>query len=143
MFGMNKIEKTREEQKADANVERAEDKLERLENKIEDLKDQRDRVKENLVEVNHKHKMKTEDLEHLIALKEERLQLEFDQKLVTKDKEHADALAVTQENYRDKIEENLEKERVSMKDMFKDILNRLPDVTAHFGTAKEKTEIVK
>lgn len=114
-------------------------KIDGLDSKIRELRYRKEAAEERLSKTQHDFKLEKESLEHLIALKEERMEIDIERQLTERDKVHATKMADEQKKYRDKVEKNLESERDNMKEMFERILERLPDVTAHFGVPKNES----
>jgi len=95
------------------------------------------KVKEELVEVKHQKKIEEEDIKHMVKMKEERTAVENEKKLLEMEREKDKAIAEAKDEFRDKLEGFLQTQVKDTKDMYSEILKRLPDVTAHFGTPKE------
>ena len=85
-------------------------------------------LKIELNEIKHKKKMEEEDLKHMVKMREEALDVKFQKKVLDVTQEHSDKIAKVKDEYRDKIETRLEKETVNIKEMYNQILERLPNV---------------
>jgi hypothetical protein len=87
-----------------------------------------------------KKKISEEDIKHMVKMKMEKQELELKRQVmdITKDKD--DAIAQVKDTYREKLEGNLKTQLGDMKDMYGDILKRLPNLSAHYesGISREK-----
>ena len=86
-------------------------------------------------------KIKEEDIKHMVRMKEEKmaleadrkkheLQVEYDKMSVELAKQFEHDKAEIKDQYRDKLEKRLETEVKNMKEMYGEILQRLPTITA-------------
>ena len=103
-------------------------KVTELEKEIEDLKETKEIAESELRRVKHDHKMEEEDTKHLVKLREEKLNIEFQKKEMQVEKEKQDVIAEVKDAYRDKMEANLNKQISDIKGMYGQILERLPNV---------------
>lgn len=101
-----------------------------LEIEVEKLKEEAAKAKEELAEVKHKKKMEDEDIKHMVKMSKEAGEIDLKKKVMDCEKEKAEAIAVVKDEYRDKMEERLQGEVNNMKEMYGQILERLPNVTA-------------
>lgn len=108
-------------------------KVDELTDEISDLKEKKIKLEDEVRQLKLEHKIAEEDIKHMIAMKEERLDLEHEKKIVALQKDMDKQIMDIKEKYRDKVEKQLEKESGNMKEMYGQILARLPNVTAHFG----------
>lgn len=92
-----------------------------LEEKISELKT-------TVRELESNKKIEEEDLKHMIRLKEERLAVQFQRKELEIEAEKEKAVAAVKDEYRDKLEARLSTEVNSIKEMYGQILERLPNV---------------
>lgn len=108
---------------------------------IEAHKNTIEKLKREAREAEHKRKLEDEETRHLIKLREEKLELDFDRKNMDREKEKADAISKIREEYRDKIEEGLELRSQELREMYTEILGRLPNVNVMLenGPAKPAT----
>lgn len=113
------------------------------EDKIHELGKQIDRIeskkKIKIDEMNADRKMHDEKMEHLVKIKIESLEIEHDKKVVSLERSEATAIADVKDEYRDKSEERLEKRNEELKDMYSEVLERLPNLNAsmHLGGQKD------
>ena len=91
------------------------------------------RINELEMEIDRlKARKETEELElkHLVKMKEEKMQIELDKKAMEMEKEKNEAIAKVKDEYRDKLETRLIKEGENIKEMYNQILQRLPNINA-------------
>lgn len=100
----------------------------KLEKDVETLNGTIERLKRDAREAEHKRKLEDEETRHLIKLREEKLELDFDRKNMEREKAKVDAIAKVREEYRDKIEKGLEARGKELREMYGEILARLPNV---------------
>ena len=86
------------------------------------------KTKEELEDVKLKKKIEEEDIKHMVKIKLEQNEIEFQKKIITSDKEREAAIHIVKQEYADKMQARLEKEVVSIKEMYREILQRIPDV---------------
>lgn len=95
---------------------------------IKTLKNEKKDLEEEVARLKLKKKMEDEDIKHLVKINQERKEIELEKEktrlLGAKDKE----VMKVKDDYRDKIEKNLGEQVVQMKEMYGQILERLPDV---------------
>ena len=124
MFGMNK-------RKGDLSVnEKLEEERDSLKARIDELKKEVRASKEELAEVKHKKKMEEENIKHMVKIKEEKLEIEYQKKVQTVEAQKAIEVAQVKDTYRDKMEVELNKQVDNMKEMYKEVLERLPNINA-------------
>ncbi len=116
------------------------DKVSGLESRIDTLKDERDKLKEDVADLKLKKKIEDEDIKHMIKMREEAQELELKGKTLDLEKDKAEAIAKVKDDYQKKVETNLEKELGKMDGMYKELLNRLPDISVMLGDRKEKKD---
>ena len=85
-------------------------------------------VKDNLADLKLKKKIEEEDIKHMVKMKEERNEVENEKKLLGMERDKDKAIAEVKDNYRDKLEEFLKTQVKDTKEMYTEILGRLPDV---------------
>lgn len=125
--------KTKAEKRLLDNNKKLEDKVKSLETELDGLFDERRKLKDEIEDLKVKKKVSEEDIKHMVKMREERLELQFEKKQVESDKKLQDELHKIANTYRDKTEKQLEKESASMKEMYGQILERLPNVTARLN----------
>jgi len=101
-----------------------------LEVKLKGLKIDLRAAKEELAETKHKQKMSDEDIKHMVKIAKDKDELTLKRKIMDVEAEQAKAIATVKDEYRDKMEERLQKEVEGIKEMYGQILERLPNVNA-------------
>ena len=71
---------------------------------------------------------KKEQIAHRIRMKEESNELEYNKKLVKKDREVQEAIAKVKDEYRVKLENELRTRSDELKQMYSQVLKRLPEI---------------
>ena len=99
-----------------------------LEGKIKSLKRDRTRLKEEVEDLKLEKKISDEDIKHMVKMKEEKLSLDFKKKEMDIEQEKQVAIAEVKDQYRDKVEKTLETQKNDIKEMYQQILGRLPDI---------------
>ena len=116
------------------NAKKKLDKLEsdkkELESEVEKLRADVRKAKEDLADTKHKKKMEDEDIKHMVKMSQEKNGIELEKKLAKCESEKQDAIAEVKDKYRDKMEERLQNEVLNIKEMYGQILERLPNVNA-------------
>lgn len=112
------------------NNEPKNEEREKLEAVLEALRGEVRAAKEELSETRHKHKMELEDIEHMTRITKEKLEIEKQREIMELNSKNANALENVRDGYRVKMEESLKAEVDNIKEMYGEILKRLPDVTA-------------
>lgn len=95
----------------------------KLQNEVNELTMEIDRLKA---------RKETEELElkHMVKMKEEKMELESQKFKLKCESEKEKAIAKVKDEYRDKLEQRLIKETENIKEMYSEILQRLPNVNA-------------
>lgn len=122
--------KTKEMKRILENNKKLSEKVDRLTDELDGLIAERRKLKDEIEDLKIKKKTSEEDIKHMVKMREERLELKFEKKQVEADKTLQTKLHEVSNEYRDKTEKQLEKESASMKEMYGQILERLPNVTA-------------
>jgi len=120
MFRMNLIKK----------VESLEATKRFLENEKEGLEMELQGLRKDIDLAENKRKIEEEDLKHMIKMAEERNEIKLEKKVMENDKQKAKEIADVKDKYRDKLEKRLQTEVDNIKEMYGQILERLPTVTA-------------
>ena len=94
------------------------------------LRDQVRTLKDEIAGLKAQKKIETEDIKHMVRMKEERAEVENDKKRLEMEREKDSAIADVKDDYRNKMEDRLELEVRNMKEMYGQILARLPDISA-------------
>ena len=101
-----------------------------LEAEVEGLRGDVQKAEHELSTVKHQKKMEDEDIKHMVKISKEKQELELKRKVMDCESEKERAIATVKDEYRDKMESRLQKEVDNMKEMYGQILERLPNVTA-------------
>ena len=124
------------------NKENLESEIKRLKEQKEDLKIQTDareleseiiELKKKIELLKNQKKIEEEDIKHMVKMAEERNAINLEKKIMENDKAKASEIAAVKDKYRDKLEERLQKEVEGIKEMYGQILERLPNVSAKFN----------
>ena len=93
------------------------------------LRDQVRELGDQIATLKNKKKIEEEDIKHMVRLKEERLEVKSKKMELDMEKSKQDAIAAVKDQYRDKMEERLESEVSNIKEMYGQILERLPKIS--------------
>lgn len=99
-----------------------------LESEIKELREQKRKLEEEVENLKLKKKIEEEDIRHMVRLKEEKLEIDHQKKAMELERKHQDNLHGVQNAYRDKMERHLERQVADIKEMYAQILERLPNV---------------
>lgn len=99
-----------------------------LETEVSDLWKERGDLKKEVEYLKLQKKIETEDIKHMVKIKEEKMVVENERKQLERDREKDGEIAKVKDSYHDKVEKNLEKQLDNMKSMYGEILDRLPNV---------------
>lgn len=99
-----------------------------LKSTIKGLRKEKREVKDKLDDVLSEKKREEENLKHHVKILEEANDIEFKKKELVLEKEKEQAIAKVKDEYRDKMERRLETEVTNIKEMYSEILQRLPNV---------------
>lgn len=112
-----------------AMLELANDKLldERRQLK-QDLADIEIRKAKEIKELELAHKISDEDIKHMTKIKEEKLEIAHERKVIEMERKKETEVAKVKDEYRDKLEKQLAQETANIKEMYGQILERLPNV---------------
>ena len=100
----------------------------KLMDEIEELRKDRTRLKQEVEDLKLKKKIEEEDIKHMVKMKMERLDLEHQKKVQETERAKEKEIANIKDTYRDKMELQLSKETTNIKEMYAQILDRLPNV---------------
>lgn len=95
---------------------------------IDSLKTERDSLKEELAALKLKKKIEEEDIKHMLHMKTEAMELEKERMDMKFEKKAEKAIREAHDKYRTKVEDMLGKQVTDLKEMYGQILARLPDV---------------
>lgn len=99
-----------------------------LENERDRLRDEVSDLRSEVKQLKSNKKIEEEDIKHMIKMKEEAVEIDNQKFELKCTGEKNDAIAVVKDTYRDKMEDNLKGQIKGTKDMYSEILKRLPDV---------------
>ena len=100
---------------------------EELERTIKNLEKDKRNLKEDLAELKLKKKLEDEDIKHMVKINNERKDIELEKEKMKLERKSAVEIAAVKDSYQNKTEEQLEKQLTNMKDMYGEILERLPN----------------
>ena len=112
------------------NFEELESEKKELERKNESLREERMGLKEEVENLKLKKKISDEDIKHMVKMKTEAMELDFKKREVEEDGKRATKIAAVKDKFQDKMEAQLTKETDNIKEMYSQILQRLPNVNA-------------
>ena len=75
-----------------------------------------------------KEQLEEEDIKHMVKINSERKEIELEKEKVKLEREKASEIATVKDEYRDKLEARLQTEVVNIKEMYGEILTRLPNI---------------
>ena len=123
MFTTREVIKRLDEIQKQLKPENESDK-EYLEGKIKKLKEQ-------VSDLEYKHKQEKRDIEHLVKIKEEKLNIEFEKRETVLRGELDKKLHKVKDEYHNKLLNHTENSKNDVKEMYSEILSRLPNINAH------------
>jgi hypothetical protein len=103
-----------------------------------DLKDEIRRLKDELADLTTTKKMETREIEHLVKIKEEKLNIEHEKKTVELTAEFQKKEMAMQTKYHDKVVTQIEGYNGRQDKFFDQVMKRLPNVNVQLGEKKEK-----
>ncbi len=96
------------------------------------LLDENDELKTDNKRLSKKRQIEQEEVAHKLKMREEQVDMDAEKRIAEAERKAAkdrdDGIAKVKDKYRDKLENQLEKRGDEMKEMYKEILTRLPDV---------------
>lgn len=96
-------------------------------------------LKDQLADLKHEKKITEEDIKHLVRLHDAKQEVETEKKDLVRDRAQATAIAEVKDTYRDKMETRLQTEVNNIKEMYGQILARLPKVSVRqFDSVSEE-----
>lgn len=121
------------------------DKIETLTTEVDglreeraDLKDELRETRGELKEVKKQKKIEEEVIQHQIRQHMEKLDLKFDRRCVEEDRKQQTAIAKVKDEYRDKMEEELRTRGKEIREMYTEILARLPNVNMEITEQRKR-----
>ncbi len=100
----------------------------KLEMDIDELRDERRVLKTQVEDLKLKKKIEDEDIKHMVKMKTEALEMEHDKKGIKLEKDKDIEIHGIKDQYRDKMEKNLQEQLNKMDGMYKELLGRMPDI---------------
>lgn len=94
-------------------------------------------MKKELEELKLKKTMEEREIKHLVTLKEGKLELENQKKVVENDKKYQEKVMELQKEYHEKGLKQIEVARKEMKEVYTEIMKRLPNITAALEIKKK------
>lgn len=104
--------------------------IKNLKNEVEGLKDTKSALERTMRGKEHARKLDDDRIKHLMKMKEEALELQHRRAVMDEQAKTAEAIAKVKDEYQLKQEETLNKHLDRLNGMYKDVLSRLPHVTA-------------
>lgn len=105
---------------------------------ISGLEIEKRKLKEEVGDLLLKRKMEEEDIKHMIKIDRERKDIALEKEKVKLEGEKATAIAKVRDTYRDRTEEQLEKQLTDMRGMYGEILERLPNYNINHEISEKK-----
>ncbi len=103
-----------------------------LKAEVKALTKDRKELKADVEELKLKKKIEDEDIKHMVKMAEEANELKVKKAIMDAEAKKAQDVAQVKDAYRDKMEKFLVKQADDVKDMYSEILKRLPDVSVRF-----------
>ena len=94
-------------------------------------------MKKELEELKLKKTMEEREIKHLVTLKEGKLDLENQKKVIENDKKYQEKVMELQKEYHEKGLKQIEVARKEMKEVYTEIMKRLPNITAALEIKKK------
>ncbi len=113
-----------------AQVEKLKKHETELERKVETLAENRRTLKEQVEDLKLEAKTSEEDIRHMMKKKEELLKIKAREETMTIKEDCAEKIAAAKVEYQDKVIELIGKQKDEFREMYKEILDRLPNVNA-------------
>lgn len=124
-----KAENGRLTERSESEDTRKANKIGNLNDKIVNLEKVEVNLKNDIADLNAKKKREEELIKHNTKIIIEKHEIELDKKLGELTREQETAIAKVKDEYRDKIEKQLEARGTEMKEMYTDVLTKLTGVT--------------
>jgi chromosome segregation ATPase len=100
----------------------------RMREQVSSLETKVRRLEEEAEKKEREQKLADDEVKHRLKVREEQLELSTERTLMEKDREHQAALAEAERGYQRKITEGLENRHGELREMYSEILERLPNV---------------
>lgn len=116
--------------------------IETLQEDYDTSREQILKLKEELALLKQEKKITEEDIKHMVRIKEEKLAIQAEREALERDREKEQAIAAVKDEYRNKLEQRLQTEVDNIRQMYSEILERLPKVSVrqldHYETTERK-----
>ena len=96
------------------------------------------KLKRELEELKLQKEISERDIQHLVTLKEEKLDIEYKKKELKLKNEFKDKEIALQKEYHEKVMKTVEEARGEMRGTYSEIMKRLPNVNVRLGEEKKK-----
>ena len=110
-----------------------------LQDEYDGAREQIRELKDELAGLKGEKKIAEEDIKHMVRIREERMEVENEKKYLERDRSKESAIAAVKDEYRDKLEVRLQTEVDNIKEMYGQILERLPTVTVRQRDSVKET----
>lgn len=124
---------------------RLQNEVEGLEKEIESLKakefsarEDKRKAEDDLAKVKHEKKLETEDIKHMIKMKEEKNALELEKKKVDVEREYFNKIEAVKDDYRTKLEDLLKNQIKDGKESHDKLMEHMPKIEAMFSNQEIK-----
>lgn len=117
---------------------KTDDEVSALNRTIKSLEGDKKKLKEEVSDLTYKKKMETEDIKHMVKISAEKKDLEIEKEKMKLEGEKASEIATVKDTYRDKMETQLTEEKDTIKEMYSQILERLPNYNVNHAISEGK-----
>ena len=93
-----------------------------------ELKKEIRKLKDELEDLKLKKKLEEEEIKHLIKMREEESEIKFERKVAEVERKKQDEIAALKDEFRNTLEKFLATKSDDIKEMYGEILQRLPDI---------------
>lgn len=100
----------------------------KLERERDEIVDANRKLKDDLAGLQQKRKIEDDEIRHLVKMKESALEMEHSKKALELERKKDGEVAAVKDQYRDKLEAFLQQQVKDIKEMYGEILGRLPNV---------------
>lgn len=110
--------------------ESSNDEKRELKATITGLETERSQLSREVADLKSKKKIEEEQIKHLVKIKDEKRDLEYQKRELKADAKRADDVAKVKDEYQTKVEKHLEKRNDELKEMYVEVLSIVPKVEA-------------
>lgn len=118
----------------------------KLEVSIVELRNEKDTVEDNLYtlksefeSLSRQHKIREEEIAHKIRMRDEQVGIEKEKGIAEAERKADERIMEVKGEYQDKLTKQLEKRNDELREMYTEILGRLPEVAINVGGTTVKT----